>query len=90
MINRCLTLGETANALTDAKRILNSKKGLFYPDSDYGVASYPLDESEAACLASEALKRADGVFVVAAEKNKNKYEITLIICGEERTVSVEF
>lgn len=66
------------------------KKGLFYPDSDYGVASYPLDESEAACLASEALKRADGVFVVAAEKNKNKYEITLIICGEERTVSVEF
>lgn len=42
------------------------------------------------CLAGEALKSADGVFVAAAEKMENAYKITLIANGKERTVNIEF
>ena len=81
---------DEAEAFESAKRILNSKKGSFYPEPEYGVASKPSDESEAACLAGEALKSADGVFVAAAEKAGNAYKITLIANGKERTVNIEF
>lgn len=57
-------------AFENAKRILNSKKGSFYPEPEYGIAANPSDESEAACLAGEALKSADGVFVAAPKKWK--------------------
>ena len=75
-------------AFENAKRI--SKKGSFYPEPEYGIAANPSDESEAACLAGEALKSADGVFVAAAEKMENAYKITLIANGKERTVNIEF
>ncbi len=81
---------EETEALESAKRILNSKKGSFYPEPEYGIAADPADESEAQCLAGEALKSADGIFVVAAEKAENTYKITLIVNGKERTVNVEF
>ena len=35
-------------AFENAKRILNSKKGSFYPEPEYGIAANPSDESEAA------------------------------------------
>ena len=57
-------------AFENAKRILNSKKGSFYPEPEYGIAANPSDESEAACLAGEALKSAGGGFFAAAEKRK--------------------
>ena len=57
-------------AFENAKRILNSKKGSFYPEPEYGIAANPSDESEAACLAGEALKSADGVFVPPPKKWK--------------------
>lgn len=81
---------EEAEAFESAKRILNSKKGSFYPEPEYGIAAEPADESEAQCLAGEALKSADGIFVVGAEKTENTYKITLLVNGKERTVNVEF
>lgn len=81
---------EEAEAFESAKRILNSKKGSFYPEPEYGIAAEPADESETQCLAGEALKSADGIFVVGAEKAENTYKITLLVNGKERTVNVEF
>ncbi len=84
------TSADEVEAFESAERILNSKKGSFYPEPEYGIAAEPADESEAVCLAGEALKSADGIFVAAAEKIENTYKITLIVNGKERTVNVEF
>lgn len=90
MIQTNAASADEDKAFENAKRILNSKKGSFYPEPEYGIAANPSDESEAACLAGEALKSADGVFVAAAEKMENAYKITLIANGKERTVNIEF
>lgn len=74
--------------------VLNTKRGNFYPDKDFGsniskINSQPV--SDYACAyARQALDSINGVFVKNCEMNANILNFNLIINNEERQVSIDF
>ncbi len=73
--------------------VLNTRRGKFYPDKDFGsniskINSQPYSDY-AAAYARQALDSIDGVFVKNCEVNDNIINFNLIINNEERQVSVK-
>lgn len=65
---------------------VNTNRGSFYPDKEYGCYREIPPDSVAYALACarQALWKTDGVFVKSAVKEGRKYIFTLIINHEER------
>lgn len=77
--------------LQNAVIALQTPRGSFYPDKNYGSqlrAVKEKSEALAACCARQALSGFDGVYIKSAKINDNGYEFTVLVNDQERQVLI--
>lgn len=77
--------------LQNAVIALETLRGSFYPDKNYGSRLRKekiLSGEHAACLARQALSGFDGVYVKSAKIIENGCEFTVAVNGKERQVLI--
>ena len=78
--------------LQNAVIALQTLRGGFYPDKNFGSqlrAVQEKNEALAACCARQALSGFDGVFVKSAKINDNGYSFTILVNDQERQVLIK-
>ena len=75
-----------------AARAVKTRRGDFYPLSDYGSDLHKISKGPRAlyalCAARRALAREDGIYPVSAQQTDTGYNFTVLLNGKERQVSV--
>lgn len=77
-------------ALVNARMQMNTERGSFYPDKDYGSRLSSLQRpimAYALAYAGQALSASDGIFVTCAEQQGGTLVLTLQINDEEGRVN---
>lgn len=80
-----------AEVLQNAAIALETLRGSFYPDKNYGSRLRKekiLSEEYALCFARQALSGFDGVYIKSAKTNENGCEFTVVVNGQERQVLI--
>ena len=78
--------------LQNAVIALQTLRGSFYPDKNFGTQlknAKDRNEALAACYARQALSGFDGVHIKSAKINDNGYAFTLLINDQERQVLIK-
>ena len=78
--------------LQNAVIALQTPRGSFYPDKNFGSqlkAAKDRNEALAACCARQALSGFDGIYIKSAEINDNGYTFTLLVNDQERQVLIK-
>lgn len=78
--------------IQNAVRALETHRGEFYPDPDFGSLINETDREPRAlyalCFARQALSGFDGIYALSAEKAGNSYSVLLCVNGNERPVTI--
>lgn len=78
--------------LQNAVIALQTLRGSFYPDKNFGSqlrTAEDVSEALAACYARQALSGFDGVYIKSAKMGGNGCEFTLLINDQERQVLIK-
>mgnify|MGYP000117529363 FL=1 len=91
MENICGPAFEDAVA-ENARRVIQTYRGAFYPDPNYGSKINTVcDEPRALfalCFARQAVCDMDGVYALSAEETDGRYKLTLSVNGLKRQVKI--
>lgn len=83
-----------AMVLENTERVIRTHRGDFYPDCEYGSDAYKTSNEPKALYVLSAVCRAlykiDGIYPVSARETETGFDLTILLNGAERQVSVSF